>query len=141
MQHPMQLLVSIFCGLVLLSSVWNVISMIRVNLLYEQQAGSAVPGKLVRTVRVKAGKSGLLPNWYGVYSCQMAGGTGEFTSANPYGREADIPEETQIVIMPSGTGVLERCDIWANLFRKILPTWVAVGLFSWLLVWFTGHQG
>lgn len=134
MPHPILLFVGIFCGLIFLSSIWNVISMIRVNLLFEQGAESQVPGTLVRTVRVKAGKNGLLPNWYGVYSIGLENGSGEFTSANPYGRKEDVPTETAIVCLPSGKGVLEHCDIWGQLFRKILPTWIAVGLFSWILI-------
>lgn len=136
----MQLLVSLLCGLVLLSSLWSLISMIRVNLLFEQQESAAVDAHLQRTVRVKAGRNGLLGSWYGVYSCRMESGVGEFTSANPYGREQDVPGTVRVVPMPAGNGVLERCRIGANLGRKIFPTWIAVGLFSVFLIFISNSQ-
>lgn len=140
MQNALYTLVYILGGLVLLSSLWNLISMVRVNLLFEQREADAIEALLVRTVRTKAGKDGLLGSHYGVYSCKMEAGTGEFTSANPYGKEDRIPQTVRVVPTPAGGGVIERCRIGSVFVRKILPTWIAVGLFSAFLLFISNVQ-
>lgn len=133
--HPLLILVLIFDVLIAISSILNLVNMMRVNLLVEERQAQALTVQRVRVCRTPAGKGGLLTSYFGVYACPGENGTGEFTSTNPYGSEAAVPLTTTIVPMKA-SGVLERCSISAHLRRRLLPLWLTVGAFSALLAAF-----
>ena len=133
--HPMLILVLIFDALIAVSSVLNLINMMRVNLLVEERSSEAVTVQRVRVCKAAAGKCGILTSWFGVYACPGEGGTGEFTSTNPYGSEAAVPACTTVVPMKA-SGVLEKCDIGAHLRRRLVPLWLTALGFSVLLAAF-----
>lgn len=133
--HPLILLILIFDILIAVSSVLNLINMMRVNLLVEEKQAQAVSAELVRVYKTAAGKGGLLSSYFGVYACPAENGTGEFTSTNPYGSESAVPHTTTIVPMKA-SGVLERCNISAHLRRRLVPLWLTVAAFSVLLIAF-----
>ena len=83
--HPLIVLVLIFDVLIAVSSVLNLVNMMRVNLLLEDRKAEAFSVQRVRVQKTAAGKGGILSSWYGVYACPGENGTGEFTSTNPYG--------------------------------------------------------
>ena len=133
--HPLLILVLIFDVLIAVSSVLNLVNMMRVNLLVEERQSEAFAAELVRVCKTPAGKGGLLSSWFGVYACPGENGTGEFTSTNPYGSEAAVPRTTTVVPMKA-SGVLEKCDIGAHLCRRLIPLWLTVAAFSALLAAF-----
>ena len=133
--HPLLILVLIFDVLIALSSVLNIVNMMRVNLLLEEKQSEAFPVQLVRVQKTAAGKGGILSSYFGVYACPAENGTGEFTSTNPYGSEQAVPQTTTVVPMKA-SGILEKCDISAHLCRRLLPLWLAAGAFSVLLAAF-----
>ena len=133
--HPLLILVLIFDVLIALSSVLNIVNMMRVNLLLEEKQSEAFPVQLVRVQKTAAGKGGILSSYFGVYACPAENGTGEFTSTNPYGSEQAVPQTTTVVPMKA-SGILEKCDISAHLCRRLIPLWLAVGAFSALLTAF-----
>ena len=133
--HPLLILVLIFDVLIAVSSVLNLVNMMRVNLLVEEKQAEALTVQRVRVCKTSAGKGGLLSSWFGVYACPGENGTGEFTSTNPYGSEAAVPQTTTVVPMKA-SGVLEKCDIPAHLRRRLVPLWLTVGAFSLLLAAF-----
>ena len=133
--HPLLILVLIFDVLIALSSVLNIVNMMRVNLLLEEKQSEAFPVQLVRVQKTAAGKGGILSSYFGVYACPAENGTGEFTSTNPYGSEKAVPQTTTVVPMKA-SGILEKCDISAHLCRRLLPLWLAAGAFSVLLAAF-----
>lgn len=83
--HSLLILVLILDALIAISSVLNLVNMMRVNLLVEEKQAQALTVQLVRVCKTSAGKGGLLSSWFGVYACPGEIGTGEFTSTNPYG--------------------------------------------------------
>lgn len=133
--HPLIVLVLIFDVLIAVSSVLNLVNMMRVNLLLEDRKAEAFSVQRVRVQKTAAGKGGILSSWYGVYACPGENGTGEFTSTNPYGSEKAVPETTLVVPMKA-SGILERCDISAHLRRRLIPLWLTVVAFSALLIAF-----
>ena len=90
--HPLLILVLIFDMLIAVSSVLNLINMMRVNLLVEERRAEAITVQQVRVCKAAAGKGGILTSYFGVYVCPGEAGTGEFTSTNPYGSEAAVRE-------------------------------------------------
>lgn len=122
--HPLKLFFLIFLSLIAASSVMQVLSMIRVNLLFDSE-NKKVSAKKTGTTHVKAGKNGLLHQYYGTYTCEL----GSFVSAIPFGKPEAVPEETQVIAVPNG-GVLERCPIVHCIGRKLLPTWLAAGVLT-----------
>ncbi len=133
--HPLLILILIFDVLIAISSVLNLVNMMRVNLLVEEKQAEAVTVQRVRVCKAAAGKGGILTSYFGVYACPGENGTGEFTSTNPYGSEAAVPASTTVVPMKA-SGVLEKCDISAHLRRRLLPLWLTALSFSALLVAF-----
>ena len=133
--HPLLILILIFDVLIAISSVLNLINMMRVNLLVEERQAEAVTVQRVRVCKAAAGKGGILTSYFGVYACPGENGTGEFTSTNPYGSESAVPASTTVVPMKA-SGVLEKCDISAHLRRRLLPLWLTALGFSALLVAF-----
>lgn len=133
--HSLLILVLILDALIAVSSVLNLVNMVRVNLLVEEKQAQALTVQLVRVCKTSAGKGGLLSSWYGVYACPAKDGTGEFTSSNPYGSEAAVPASTTVVPLKA-SGVLEQCDIAAHLRRRLVPLWITVAAFSALLAAF-----
>lgn len=133
--HSLLILVLILDVLIAISSVLNLVNMIRVNLLVEEKQAQALTVQLVRVCKTSAGKGGLLSSWFGVYACPGEIGTGEFTSTNPYGSPEAVPKATTVVPLKS-SGVLEQCDIAAHLRRRLVPLWITVAAFSALLAAF-----
>lgn len=133
--HPLLILVLIFDVLIAVSSLLNLVNMMRVNLLLEERQSEAFPVQLVRVQKTAAGKGGILASYFGVYACPAENGTGEFTSTNPYGSEQAVPQTTTVVPMKA-SGILEKCDIRAHLYRRLIPLWLVAGAFSVLLVAF-----
>ena len=133
--HSLLILVLILDALIAISSVLNLVNMVRVNLLVEEKQAQALTVQLVRVCKTSAGKGGLLSSWFGVYACPGEIGTGEFTSSNPYGSEAAVPASTTVVPLKA-SGVLEVCDIAAHLRRRLVPLWITVAAFSALLAAF-----
>lgn len=133
--HPLLILVLVFDLLIAVSSVLNLVNMMRVNLLVEEKQAQALTVQLVRVCKTSAGKGGLLSSWFGVYACPGEIGTGEFTSSNPYGSEAAVPVSTTVVPLKA-SGVLEQCDIAAHLRRRLVPLWITAAAFSALLAAF-----
>lgn len=133
--HSLLILVLILDALIAISSILNLVNMVRVNLLVEEKQAQALTVQLVRVCKTSAGKGGLLSSWFGVYACPAKDGTGEFTSSNPYGSEAAVPASTTVVPLKS-SGVLEQCDIAAHLRRRLVPLWITAGGFSLLLAAF-----
>lgn len=133
--HSLLILVLILDALIAISSVLNLVNMMRVNLLVEEKQAQALTVQLVRVCKTSAGKGGLLSSWFGVYACPGEIGTGEFTSSNPYGSEAAVPASTTVVPLKS-SGVLEQCDIAAHLRRRLVPLWITAAAFSALLAAF-----
>ena len=133
--HPLLILILIFDVLIAVSSVLNLVNMMRVNLLVEERKAEAVTVQRVRVCRAAAGKGGILTSYFGVYACPGENGGGEFTSTNPYGSEASVPGTT-IVVPMKASGVLEQCDISAHLRRRLLPLWLTALGFSALLIAF-----
>ena len=133
--HPLLILVLIFDVLIAVSSVLNLINMMRVNLLVGERRAEAITAQQVRVCKAAAGKGGILTSYFGVYVCPGEAGTGEFTSTNPYGSEAAVPASTTVVPLKS-SGVLEHCDIAAHLRRRLVPLWIMAASFSALLAAF-----
>ena len=133
--HPLLILVLIFDVLIAVSSVLNLVNMMRVNLLLEERKAEAFTVERVRVSKAAAGKGGILTSYLGVYACPGETGKGEFTSTNPYGSEAAVPETTTVVPMKA-SGVLEKCDIGAHLRRRLVPLWLTALGFSVLLAAF-----
>ena len=133
--HPMLILVLIFDALIAVSSVLNLVNMMRVNLLVEERKAEAFTVQRVRVCKAAAGKGGILTSYFGVYACPGENGKGEFTSTNPYGSEAAVPAATLVVPMKA-SGVLEQCDIAAHLRRRLVPLWLTALGFSVLLAAF-----
>ena len=133
--HPMLILVLIFDALIAVSSVLNLVNMMRVNLLVEERKAEAFTVQRVRVCKAAAGKGGILTSYFGVYACPGENGKGEFTSTNPYGSEAAVPAATTVVPMKA-SGVLEQCDIAAHLRRRLVPLWLTALGFSVLLAAF-----
>lgn len=133
--HPLLILILIFDVLIAVSSVLNLVNMMRVNLLVEERKAEAFTVQRVRVSKAAAGKGGILTSYFGVYACPGEAGKGEFTSTNPYGSEAAVPAQTTVVPMKA-SGVLEQCDISAHLRRRLLPLWLTALVFSVLLVAF-----
>ena len=133
--HPLLILVLVFDLLIAVSSVLNLVNMMRVNLLVEEKQAQALTVQLVRVCKTSAGKGGLLSSWFGVYACPGEIGTGEFTSTNPYSSPEAVPKATTVVPMKA-SGVLEHCDIAAHLRRRLVPLWITVAAFSALLAAF-----
>ena len=133
--HPLLILVLVFDLLIAVSSVPNLVNMMRVNLLVEEKQAQALTVQLVRVCKTSAGKGGLLSSWFGVYACPGEIGTGEFTSTNPYSSPEAVPKATTVVPMKA-SGVLEHCDIAAHLRRRLVPLWITAAAFSALLAAF-----
>lgn len=133
--HPLLILVLVFDLLIAVSSVLNLVNMMRVNLLVEEKQAQALTVQLVRVCKTSAGKGGLLSSWFGVYACPGEIGTGEFTSTNPYSSPEAVPKATTVVPLKS-SGVLEQCDIAAHLRRRLVPLWITAAAFSALLAAF-----
>ena len=133
--HPLLILVLIFDVLIAVSSVLNLVNMMRVNLLVEERRAEALTVQRVRVSKAAAGKGGILTSYFGVYACPGETGKGEFTSTNPYGSETAVPETTTVVPMKA-SGVLEKCDISAHLCRRLVPLWLTALGFSVLLAAF-----
>lgn len=133
--HPLLVLILIFDVLIAISSVLNLVNMMRVNLLVEERQAEAVTVQRVRVSKAAAGKGGILTSWFGVYACPGENGSGEFTSTNPYGSESAVPQTTVVVPMKA-SGVLEKCDIGAHLRRRLVPLWLTALGFSVLLAAF-----
>ena len=91
--HSLLILVLILDALIAVSSVLNLVNMMRVNLMVEERRAEALTVQLVRVCKTSAGKGGLLSSWFGVYACPGEIGTGEFTSTNPYGSPEAVPKE------------------------------------------------
>ena len=127
--HPLLILVLVFDLLIAVSSVLNLVNMMRVNLMVEERRAEALTVQRVRVQKAAAGKGGILASWYGVYACPAKDGTGEFTSSNPYGSEAAVPASTTVVPLKA-SGVLEQCDIAAHLRRRLVPLWITAAAFS-----------
>ena len=133
--HSLLILVLILDALIAISSILNLVNMVRVNLLVEEKQAQALTVQLVRVCKTSAGQGGLLSSWFGVYACPAKDGTGEFTSSNPYGSEAAVPASTTVVPLKA-SGVLEQCDIAAHLRRRLVPLWITAAAFSALLAAF-----
>ena len=133
--HPLLILVLIFDVLIAVSSVLNLVNMMRVNLLVEERRAEVLTVQRVRVSKAAAGKGGILTSYFGVYACPGETGKGEFTSTNPYGSEATVPETTTVVPMKA-SGVLEKCDISVHLCRRLVPLWLTALGFSVLLAAF-----
>ena len=133
--HPLLILVLIFDVLIAVSSVLNLVNMMRVNLLVEERKAEVLTVQRVRVSKAAAGKGGILTSYFGVYACPGETGKGEFTSTNPYGSETAVPETTTVVPMKA-SGVLEKCDISAHLCRRLVPLWLTALGFSVLLAAF-----
>ena len=133
--HSLLILVLILDALIAISSMLNLVNMVRVNLLVEEKQAQALTVQLVRVCKTSAGTGGLLSSWFGVYACPGEIGTGEFTSTNPYGSPEAVPKATTVVPMKA-SGVLEQCDIAAHLGRRLVPLWLTAGGFSLLLAAF-----
>ena len=133
--HPLLILVLIFDVLIAVSSVLNLVNMMRVNLLVEERRAEVLTVERVRVSKAAAGKGGILTSYFGVYACPGETGKGEFTSTNPYGSETAVPETTTVVPMKA-SGVLEKCDISAHLCRRLVPLWLTALGFSVLLAAF-----
>ena len=133
--HPLLILVLIFDVLIAVSSVLNLVNMMRVNLLVEERRAEVLTVERVRVSKAAAGKGGILTSYFGVYTCPGETGKGEFTSTNPYGSETAVPETTTVVPMKA-SGVLEKCDISAHLCRRLVPLWLTALGFSVLLAAF-----
>ena len=133
--HPLLILVLIFDVLIAVSSVLNLVNMMRVNLLVEERRAEVLTVQRVRVSKAAAGKGGILTSYFGVYACPGETGKGEFTSTNPYGNETAVPETTTVVPMKA-SGVLEKCDISAHLCRRLVPLWLTALGFSVLLAAF-----
>ena len=133
--HPLLILVLIFDVLIAISSVLNLVNMMRVNLLVEERKAEAITVHRVRVCKAAAGKGGILTSWFGVYDCPGEAGKGEFTSSNPYGSETAVPQTT-IAVPMKASGVLEQCDIGAHLRRRLVPLWLTALGFSVLLAAF-----
>ena len=133
--HPLLILVLVFDLLIAVSSVLNLVNMMRVNLLVEEKQAQALTVQLVRVCKTSAGKGGLLSSWFGVYACHGEIGTGEFTSTNHYSSPEAVPKATTVVPMKA-SGVLEHCDIAAHLRRRLVPLWITAAAFSALLAAF-----
>lgn len=133
--HSLLILVLILDALIAISSILNLVNMVRVNLLVEEKQAQALTVQLVRVCKTSAGKGGLLSSWFGVYACPGEIGTGEFTSTNPYSSPEAVPASTTVVPLKS-SGVLEQCDIAAHLRRRLVPLWITVAAFSALLAAF-----
>jgi len=114
-------------------SAVNIFNMMRVNLIFEDRQTEAKSAKLVRCIRQKTGKGGLLSSYRGVYSCELKEGRGEFLSMNLYGREKDVPAAVKVIPMKEG-GVLERMDVWTCVFHKFIPLWIGAAFFSLLVL-------
>lgn len=80
--HPLLILVLIFDVLIAVSSVLNLVNMMRVNLLVEERKAEAFTVERVRVSKAAAGKGGILTSYFGVYTCPGETGKGEFTSTN-----------------------------------------------------------
>ncbi len=126
--HSLLILVLILDALIAVSSILNLVNMVRVNLLVEEKHAQALTVQLVRVCKTSAGKGGLLSSWFGVYACPGEIGTGEFTSTNPYSSPEAVPKATTVVPMKA-SGVLEHCDIGAHLGRRLVPLWLTAGGF------------
>lgn len=133
--HSLLILVLILDALIAISSMLNLVNMMRVNLMVEERRAEALTVQRVRVQKAAAGKGGILASWYGVYACPAKDGTGEFTSTNPYGSPEAVPKATTVVPMKA-SGVLEHCDIGAQLGRRLVPLWLTAGGFSLLLAAF-----
>lgn len=133
--HSLLILVLILDALIAVSSVLNLVNMMRVNLMVEERRAEALTVQLVRVCKTSAGKGGLLSSWFGVYACPAKDGTGEFTSTNPYSSPEAVPKATTVVPMKA-SGVLEHCDIAAHLRRRLVPLWITAAAFSALLAAF-----
>ena len=133
--HPLLILVLIFDVLIAVSSVLNIVNMMRVNLLVEERKAEAFTVERVRVSKAAAGKGGILTSYFGVYTCPGETGKGEFTSTNPYGSEVAVPKTTTVVPMKA-SGVLEQCNIGAHLRRRLVPLWLTALGFSVLLAAF-----
>lgn len=133
--HPLIVLILIFDVLIVLSSILDLINMMRVNLLVDERKAEVFSVQRIRVCKTAAGKGGLLPSYFGVYGCPTENGTGEFTSTNPYGSEQSVPQTTIVLPMKS-SGVLERCNIGAHLCRRLIPLWLTAAGFSALLAAF-----
>lgn len=133
--HSLLILVLILDALIAVSSVLNLVNMMRVNLMVEERRAEALTVQRVRVQKAAAGKGGILASWYGVYACPAKDGTGEFTSTNPYSSPEAVPKATTVVPMKA-SGVLEHCDIGAHLGRRLVPLWLTAGGFSLLLAAF-----
>ena len=133
--HSLLILVLILDALIAISSILNLVNMMRVNLMVEERRAEALTVQRVRVQKAAAGKGGILASWYGVYACPAKDGTGEFTSTNPYGSPEAVPKATTVVPMKA-SGVLEHCDIGAHLGRRLVPLWLTAGGFSLLLAAF-----
>ena len=92
--HSLLILVLILDALIAISSILNLVNMVRVNLLVEEKQAQALTVQLVRVCKTSAGKGGLLSSWFGVYACPGEIGTGEFTSTNPYSSPEAVPKAT-----------------------------------------------
>ncbi len=99
--HSLLILVLILDALIAISSILNLVNMVRVNLLVEEKQAQALTVQLVRVCKTSAGKGGLLSSWFGVYACPGEIGTGEFTSTNPYSSPEAVPKATTVVPMSS----------------------------------------
>ena len=75
--HSLLILVLILDALIAISSMLNLVNMVRVNLLVEEKQAQALTVQLVRVCKTSAGKGGLLSSWFGVYACPAKDGTGE----------------------------------------------------------------
>lgn len=133
--HPLLILVLVFDLLIAVSSVLNLVNMMRVNLMVEERRAEALTVQRVRVQKAAAGKGGILSSWFGVYACPGEIGTGEFTSTNPYSSPEAVPKATTVVPMKA-SGVLEHCDIAAHLRRRLVPLWITAAAFSALLAAF-----
>lgn len=63
--HSLLILVLILDALIAVSSVLNLVNMMRVNLLVEEKQAQALTVQLVRVCKTSAGKGGLLSSWFG----------------------------------------------------------------------------
>ena len=63
--HSLLILVLILDALIAISSVLNLVNMVRVNLLVEEKQAQALTVQLVRVCKTSAGKGGLLSSWFG----------------------------------------------------------------------------
>ena len=78
--HSLLILVLILDALIAISSILNLVNMVRVNLLVEEKQAQALTVQLVRVCKTSAGKGGLLSSWFGVYACP---GRSELVSLPP----------------------------------------------------------